>query len=179
MTRSLALALSIVLVVSATAGASPSIGARRPDVRLDDAWGGQHRLGRYRGMPTLVIYEDKDSASQNHALKTELSELARGDKYKSAVALIAIADVSSYNFWPARGFVKSAIQDESRKFGTLIFCDWDGTVRRSLGLRERASNVVLYGRDDRVRFSHAGPLSIEQRRTLIGLLADEVTSPRR
>ena len=183
MMRRARVGLLAIVLLAASANASPTVGLGtvRPDVRLDDAWGRPIRLTQYRNMPTLVIYEDKASVTQNEALKAELAELARGDRYKSLVALIAVDDVSAYDFWPARGFVKSAIQDESRKLGTLIFCDWDGSVRRSIGLRKSVSNVVLYGRDDRVRFSHAGPLSAVDRQRLLALLAEEVavTSPQR
>lgn len=150
--------------------AAPRLGEKRPDVVLDDAWGRQLTLARYNGMATLVVYEDKDSSEQNAALKSELSALAAGDKYKGVIALLAIADVTAYDFWPARGFVKDAIRQQSRKFGTPIFCDWTGNVRRAIGATANVSNVVLYGKDDRVVFAHAGPLDEKRRAELVSRL---------
>ena len=162
-----------VLMAGPIARALPGPGAKRPDVRLDDAWDRSLTLGRYRGMPTLVVYEDKDSAEENKVLKAELSELAKGDRYKKKIALVAVADVSSYDYWPVRGFVKDAIQAESHKQGTIIYCDWKGAVRRSLDLQKGVSNVVLYGKSDEVLFSHAGPMDKARRAELIGLLRRE------
>ena len=68
-----------------------------------------------RGKPVLIVYEDKSSTAQNKALKDELAQIAKGDRYRSSVALAAVADVSAYDFWPARGFVRDAIREESRK----------------------------------------------------------------
>jgi hypothetical protein len=171
----LAFAASVALVVFAQAAhAVPSVGASRPDTELADAWDRSTRLGSFAGKPLLVIYEDKDSAQTNAALKADLSRLAGGEKYRSTVALVAIADVSAYDFWPARGFVKDAIKAESKKQNIVIYCDWDGHVRRGLGLNKNASNVVLYGKDGRVAFARAGTLSAAERAEVLDLLRREV-----
>lgn len=168
--------VSALLMFGAIANAVPTVGADRPNVILQDGWDRTFELGRYRGMPTLVVYEDKDSATINQPLKDELSKLAKGDRYKKLIALVAVADVSGYDYWPVRGFVKDAIKSESHKQGTLIFCDWDGRVRNALGLRRGTSNVVLFGKDDKVVFSHAGALSKDQQKQLIALLREQVDS---
>ena len=175
MTRALrtfaASAVTLVLaLVTAEAGALPTVGAIRPEVRLLDSWDRTLPLSRLRGMPTLLLYEDKDSADENAPLKAQLAELARGDTYRRSIALVAIADVSGYDYWPVRGFVKDALKDESHKQNTVIYCDWDGGVRGALGLEKDTSNVVLYGRDGRVIFASRGPLGEGQRRALVELL---------
>jgi hypothetical protein len=167
-------ASAAILMGGALANAVPAVGSGRPDVTLQDGWDRTLELARYRGMPILVVYEDKDSATINQGLKEELSKLAKGDRYKRLIALVAVADVSGYDYWPVRGFVKDAIKSESHKQGTLIYCDWDGHVRGALGLHRGTSNVVLFGKDDKVLFSHAGALSSEQQRALIGLLREQV-----
>lgn len=167
-------AAAVAVFHGALAGAVPKVGSVRPNVTLQDGWDRTFDMGRYKGMPILVVYEDKDSATLNQALKDELAKLAKGDRYKRLIALVAVADVSGYDFWPVRGFVKDAIQSESHKQGTLIYCDWDGRVRSALGLRRGTSNVVLFGRDDKVLFSYAGALSATQQKELIGLLREQV-----
>ena len=155
----------------ATAAPAPTLPS---SVRLVDAWDRSDDIARYRGMPTLLVYEDKDSAQTNILLKRELAELGKGDRYKKSISLIAVADVSSYDYWPARGFVKDAIQKESTAQGTLIFCDWTGSVRNALGLKPSASNFVLYGRDGAILFSHTGAMAPERRAELIALLRRQV-----
>jgi len=103
-----------------------------------------------------------------------LARLAAGDRYRGAVALVAVADVAGYDYWPVRGFVKDAIRKESVKQGTSIYCDWDGHVRRGLELDAGTSNVVLYGKDGSVIFADKGALSAARRGALLDLLRRQV-----
>jgi hypothetical protein len=161
-------------LTSIAADAMPKPGDARPSVRLVDAWDRTVNTRALGDKPVLVVYEDRDSAAQNQILKDELARLGKGDRYKKAMTLLAIADVSGFDYWPARGFVKDAIKDESRKAGTPIYCDWNGSARRAFGLRQGASNVVLYARDGRVVFARHGSVPAEGRAELIRLLRSEV-----
>lgn len=170
--RSILILASVLL--STNAFGLTKVGDARPNVVLHDAWERSINLGSYTGKPVLVLYEDKDSATLNLPLKQELSQLAKGDKYKSSIALVAVADVTGYDYWPIRGFVKDAIQDESRKQKTVIYCDWDGHIRNQLRLDKSTSNVVLFGRDGRVLFARSGALGKGERKDLIDLLRAQV-----
>lgn len=161
-------------LMSAEALGVPREGEAAPNAALEDADGRVAELKAFRGKPILIMYEDRDSAKQNDALKKELGELARGDRYRSRVALAAIADVSAWDFWPAKGFVKDAIRDESRKQGTTIYCDWTGSFRKAYRLRAGMSNVVLVGKDGRVLFAAEGPIPPDQRKRLLGILREQV-----
>jgi hypothetical protein len=172
--RLAALAIVALLLVAWPAHGLPLPGAALPALRLLDAWDRTLELSRLGAKPVLVVYEDKDSATQNQAFKNDLATLARGDRYRSSVGLVAIADVQGYDYWPVRGFVKDAIKDESHKFGTVIYCDWDGSAQRTLGLRRGTSNVILYGKDGKVLFSHEGAMSADERRQAIALLRAQV-----
>ena len=166
----LALGMLALLAASAVASALPPIGRACPSARISDAWERTLDLGTLTGKPLLVVYEDKDSATQNQALKDELAKLAKGDVYRSRITLVAVADLTGYDYWPVRGFVKDAIQAESNKQGTSIFCDWDGSFRTTLALEQGMSNVVLYGKDGRVLAGFAGAMSPAQRQRLVALL---------
>ncbi len=164
----------VAVSILSTAYAIPAVGSSRPDVKLDDPWGRSTTLSRFQGKPILVVYEDKDSATLNQPLKDALSKLAKGDVYKKTVALVAVADVGGYDYWPVRGFVKDAIQKESNKQGTIIYCDWDGRVRNTLSLQKGTSNIVLFGKNGKVLFADSGALSSKRREELITLLRREV-----
>ncbi len=165
-------ALSIALATPAFA--LPKEGDAAPNARVEDADGRSTELKAWKGKPILIVYEDKDSALQNQALKADLAKLAKGDRYKSKVALAAVADVSSYDFWPVKGFVKDAIREESKKQGTTIYCDWSGSFRAVYKLRRGVSNVVLVGKDGRVLFTAEGAASLQQRKRLIKLLKEQI-----
>ena len=167
-------ALSASILGPATAGAAPREGEQAPNATLEDADGRVSELRAFRGKPILIVYEDRDSAKQNQPLKDDLARLARGEGYRARVALAAVADVSAYDFWPARGFVKDAIRDESRRQGTTIYCDWTGAFRSAYHLRRGVSSVVLVGKDGRVLFAAEGAVPAEQRRRLVSLLHDQL-----
>jgi len=154
--------------------ALPKEGAEAPNARVEDADGKALQMSTLKGKPILIVYEDKDSAKQNQPLKDDLAKLAKGDKYKSKIALAAVADVSGYDWWPAKGFVKDAIREESKKQKTTIYCDWDGSFRKAYGIRKGVSNVILVGKDGRVLFAGSGALASNDRKRLIDLLGAEV-----
>ncbi|HEU4409251.1 MAG TPA: glycosyltransferase [Polyangiaceae bacterium] len=172
-------ARAMAALVALALAAQPALARPKPgeaglNARLEDADGRALELKAFRGKPILILYEDKGSAKQNQVLKDRLAELARGDKYRGRVVLAAVADVSSYDYWPVKGFVKDAIRDESRKVGTTIYCDWDGSFRSAYGFRKGVSSVVLIDRRGYVIFSAEGVVDAEGRRKLIELLKAEV-----
>jgi hypothetical protein len=169
-----ALMAAALVTASEDARALAPVGALRPAAKVFDADGRALDLRAINGMPTLVLYEDKDSAKLNAPLKADLAKLAKGDRYRDAVALVPVADVQSFDFWPARGFVNSAIRSESKKVGATIYCDWDGAFQRAADFRRGTSSVMLIGRNARVLFSAEGALSKEQRDRIISLLKSEV-----
>lgn len=154
--------------------ALPSVGDPLPATTVEDADGRLLALAGPSGKPILIFYEDRGSAKQNQPLKDDLSRLAHGDRYRGAVTLVPVADVGSYDFWPAKGLVKDAIRVESRKVGTTIYCDWTGSFGRALGTTKKASNVVLVGRDGKIRFARAGALSDAERARVLQLLRAEI-----
>jgi hypothetical protein len=176
--RSLILASTLGAIALVTthdeASAAPQLGAPRPAARVHDAEDRAFELQGVRGKPILVLYEDKDSAKVNLVLKDDLARLARGDRYRNAVALVPVADVERYDYWPVRGFVKDAIRDESRKIGATIYCDWNGSFRRATQLAKNTSSVMLFGRDGRVLFAWEGQVPKDERERLLAMLRAQV-----
>ena len=162
--------LAAVMTVTTGVMALPAVGQQRPDLRLTDAWDRSLSVPKSSGRPLLLVYEDKDSATQNKEFKDELAELAKGDRYRNAVTLLAVADVDGYDFWPISGRVKDAIKRESTKAKTTIYCDWDGAVRKATGVRRGTSSVVLYAADGKVLIAHEGPMSKADREKVFALL---------
>ncbi len=178
MRRAFALLGVLTLALAAApAGALVEAGSLRPAARVVDAEDRTLDLRAINGKPILVLYEDQASSKLNDALKADLARLARGDRYKAAVALVPVADLQGYDYWPVRGFVKDAIRSESKKVGATIYCDWDGAFQRSAGFKRGTSSVMLIGRDARVRFASEGALTKEQRDRVIALLRQEVEAP--
>ena len=172
--RVAALASVVVLLAASDAMALPTIGRVVPAARVADADGHAIDLRALGNKPALVLYEDKDSATTNAAFKADLSRLAKGDKYKTSIALIPVADVSSYDFWPVKGFVKDSIRSESKKVGATIYCDFSGSFRNALGLQRGIASVVLIARDGKALFAKQGALDSAERARVIDVLRAEV-----
>lgn len=172
---SFVLALATV-ALAGPATALPTLGAARPAVSLVDGWDRPFVLPGGHQKPVLVVYEDKESAQQNQAFKDDLSKLGKGDRYKQRITLVAVADLQGYDYWPVRGMVKDAIQSESVKFGTPIYCDWNGAMRSSLKVKKGVSSVLLYNREGKLVFSHEGPMPPAKRQAAIALLREAVGS---
>jgi hypothetical protein len=172
-TAGMALALTLGFT-AARSEALPKPGARGAAARIHDANDRALEVGRTPGRPTLLVYEDKESSPLNGELKAELSRLARGERYRSAVTLVPVADVREYDYWPVRGFVRDAIRDESRKVGTPIYCDWNGAFGRAFGIQHGTSTVILLGKDNTVLFAYEGKLPKSATEHLLGLLRAEL-----
>lgn len=169
-----AAALSAALL-SGAALALPTEGQVAPNARVEDVDGRELQIKTLRGRPILIVYEDKDSNTQNQALKDALAKLAKGDgRYRRTLATVAVADVSAYDFWPVKGFAKDAIRDASKRAGTTIYCDWDGTFRAAYRLRQGISSVVLVGKNGQVLFAAEGTLKREQQTRVLDLLRKEL-----
>lgn len=166
-----------VTTISADGEALPKAG-HVADGRVEDVDGRVLRTSSLKGRVVVVVYEDKDSKDANAAFKSDLSRLMQDRAAKASVVVLAVADVSEYASWPARGFVKDAIRDESKKSGTTIWCDWDASFRKAYDLAKGRSNVLVLGRDGRVRFAAAGALTAAQRGAVGGLLRAEVAAGR-
>jgi hypothetical protein len=170
-----AVAIGMAVTIGSTeALALPKEGALAPNARLEDADGGALEMKGWKGKPILIVYEDKDSSTQNKVLNDELAKLAKGDRYRRTVALAAIADVSSYDYWPVKGLVKDAIRDESKKRGSTIFCDWNGRFRDLFQIKRGSSTVILIGKDGRVLFAAQGTVPAAERAKLLGLLRAQI-----
>jgi hypothetical protein len=166
--------LALTVVLTGEVAALPSVGRVVPAARIADADGHAIDIRALGNKPVLVLYEDKDSATTNAAFKADLSRLAKGDKYKTSIALVPVADVSSYDFWPVKGFVKDSIRSESKKVGATIYCDFSGSFRNALGLQRGVASVVLVARDGKVLFAKQGAMDTAERARVIDMLRAEV-----
>ena len=118
-------AVTLTAVVASStaldAQARPRVGAEAADARAVDVEGVRVLSTKaLEGKPIVIVYEDKDSATLNASVKSDLAAMMKDDATRAAVVVAAVADVSEYDSWPAKGFVKDAIREESKKSGTTI-----------------------------------------------------------
>jgi hypothetical protein len=80
---------------------APVEGAAAPISTLRASW--TRTVDRSTSAPTLVVYEDKESATLTRSSRRSSRASRPGDRYRSTVALIPVADLRDYDFWPVRG----------------------------------------------------------------------------
>jgi hypothetical protein len=154
--RSAALGILVAATVLSSAVAAPKQGEVVPPVRVQRLDGAVFDTQSCARKITLIFYEDKDAAKVNLAFKNELGALRRNPGFKPNARIIAVADVSGHDHWPARGFVEDAIKAEERKSGEPIYLDWTGDFAKAIKAKKGASNIVLVGEDGKVILAHQG-----------------------
>ena len=148
-----------------------------PDFALEGTSGQTRRLRDYRGRVGILIYEDRDSNQQNNELKRELAERARAQDLSRDVAVVPVANLSSYSFWPASGFARDAVIDIAREQGMEILIDWSSTMSGAYRFRPSTSYVMVLGRDGRVLFRHAGMLPPRARMRFFSVIGEAMAGP--
>lgn len=148
-----------------------------PDFALEGTSGQTRRLRDYRGRVVILIYEDRDSNQQNNELKRELAERARSQDLSRDVAVVPVANLSSYSFWPASGFARDAVVDIAREQGMEILIDWSSTMSGAYRFRPSTSYVMVLGRDGRVLFRHAGMLPPRARMRFFSVIGEAMAGP--
>ncbi len=160
---------------AAVAPAAPAA-PRAPGFSLEGTSGRTRRLGDYAGRVVILMYEDRDSNQQNDALKQELSRRARAQDLSSTVAVVPVANLSGYDFWPARGYARDAVVDIARQQGIEILIDWSGAMASAYRFRPSTSYVMVLSRDGRVMYRHAGPMSAQHRMRFFTAVSDAMTT---
>lgn len=143
-----ALAVGLCAPRARAAAAAPA-GTALSDVVLSDLDDRPVPLRDLGGRAVALLLEDRDTKEgDNQALKDALGVCTErhGDRFR----LIAVADVSPYDFWPARRYAKDALRKVASE-GVQLLADWKGALRKRLGLRGTGqSTLILLGPDGRV-----------------------------
>jgi hypothetical protein len=154
--------LALPLAALLAGGGLPPERGPRVDAALVDSRDAPIRLSRFRGKPLVLFYEDRTAADQNARLKRELRDRAAARNLTRAAHVLGVANVGSYDFWPARGLVLSAIRDIERRDRVQILVDWKrALVDAPWRLPDEASSIVLLDADGHWVHSWSGPVSDE------------------
>lgn len=148
-----------------------------PEFALEGTSGQTRRLRDYRGRVVILIYEDRDSNQQNDALKRELADRARAQDLTRDVAVVPVANLSSYSFWPASGFARDAVVDIARQQNMEILIDWSNAMSGAYRFRPATSYVMVLSREGRVLFRYAGPLPSRERMRFFSVIGDAMARP--
>lgn len=132
-------------------------------------------LSRWRGKPVILFYEDRHSTTVNQAFKQALFTQGQSQGLLDAVWVVPVANLESFNFFPAREIALSYVRDEEKKWNVPILVDLEGVLARApWNLPKKSSSVVLLDAEGRQLYSHSGVMEKEDMeaffRTLTPLL---------
>ncbi len=166
------LARCLVLLLLACTAVGAVDAPALTSVTLTGTDGRSAPLARYRGKPAIVFYEDRGSTSLNQAVKDALIARARRDDLLDAAAVVAVANIAAYDFFPARGIATAFIRRAEAAAGIPILLDVDGTLTGSPWLLPGdTSTILLLDRTGHVVWKHSGPLPPEQAAAMLDRLA--------
>lgn len=167
--------------------AAHGLGRAQPlDAVLSSSTGKAARVSEHRGLPTVVFYEDRDSTALNQATKDELFARGKQKGLLKQARVVAVANLKSYDWFPARNFALAAVRDAEKAAGIPILVDWSGTLSAPpWNLPAKTSSVLVLDASGRVVFERSGRLSKADRAELFAALerlivsgANEVQAPR-
>jgi hypothetical protein len=161
--------IAFVVAAATAAWALPPVGGATPRVEVENV-----AIGKMRPLPdtrpVLVMYEDKDAQAQNEKARQVLGKINDLAANRARFEFVAVADVASWNWWPAKKYVLADLKKIAARDNTTLFADWTGALRKAWGLKAHKSTLVLAGSDGKVLFAGEGTLSDAQLATLVGEL---------
>ncbi|WP_233261639.1 hypothetical protein [Vitiosangium sp. GDMCC 1.1324] len=128
-------------------------------------------LSRWRGKPVILFYEDRHSTTLNSAFKEAL--FARGEELGllDAAWVVAVANLESFDFFPARGIALSHVRDEEKKWGIPILVDLKGTLGKApWNLPTKTSSVLLLDGNGMIVYRYSGRMEEQDMETFFHTL---------
>ncbi|WNG43974.1 hypothetical protein F0U60_07615 [Archangium minus] len=159
-----------VLATSPTLTTEPRVGPMNATLRGSN--GKEVALSRWRGKPVILFYEDRHSTTLNAAFKEALFARGQSMGLLDAAWVVAVANLESFNFFPARDIALSYVRDEEKKWGIPILVDLKGTLGAApWNLPTKTSSVLLLDEQGSVVFRYSGRMDAEDMETFFQALA--------
>jgi hypothetical protein len=173
------LLLFVVLMLSAQAEAQPRPTSGGPmDATVETSSGKAKQLKSLWTKPTVVFYEDRDSTALNQHVKDALFKTAKERNMLDSVGVVAIANVSDFNWFPARNFVLAAVRDIEKQVKVPVYLDFAGSlVAPPWNLPSKTSTVVVMNTEGHPVLQLKGKLSEKEVATVIDTLGTMAQGP--
>ncbi|WP_257454833.1 peroxiredoxin family protein [Archangium lipolyticum] len=142
------------------------------DATLRGSDGKEVALSRWRGKPVILFYEDRHSTTLNGSLKDALFSRGQALGLLDAAWVVAVANLESFDFFPARGIALSHVREEEKKWGIPILVDLKGTLGVApWNLPTKTSSVLLMDGAGTVVYRYSGRMNEQERETFFQALS--------
>jgi hypothetical protein len=130
------------------------------DGTVETSNGNTIHLASLWGKPTVLFYEDRDSTQINQHVKEALTLRGQRTGLAQAVAVVAVANVQSFNFFPARNFVLAAVRNLEKRFSLPVYLDFRGSLTEPpTRFPAKGSTVVVLDAAGQALKEWRGPLT--------------------
>ncbi len=141
-----------------------SVGQAPASATLVDDLGAQHAIPEGAGA-LLVVYEDQEGGKQNRAVKDLIAAYHDPVANRAKLTVWPVADLSKWNWWPAKGHALTDVKKSAEKNHTRILIDWTGALQKAWGLQKKKNSIVLVV-DGKVRYASEGECTAAQKDAL-------------
>lgn len=163
LTRASLSAAVLALIAPATGHTNTTDGGVALDATVERSNGSTTRLSTLWVKPTVLFYEDRDSTALNDHVKAALAARARDEKAQQQVAVVAVANVAAWDWFPARNFVLAAVKDIEKKVNQPVYLDFKGSLSAApWGLAAKTSTVLVLDRSGHPTWRAQGRLPQEK-----------------
>jgi hypothetical protein len=134
----------VASVLLSAALAATADGGVTLDATVENSSGSFTRLSTLWQKPTVLFYEDRDSTGLNQHVKDALTERAQRPGMADQVSVVAVANVSAWDWFPARNFVLAAVKDIEKKVNVPVYLDFKGSMTAApWNLPSKSSTVLV------------------------------------
>ena len=157
------------------AGPDGLVGSRLPSFSVLSGDGKTCNLSTTKGKLTIIFYETRYSVKQNEPLKDLLKAFFREqpDEVRERVVRLPVIDCTA-SFYGVRGFWQRSLIEHSKIEGLTIYGDWDGSMKRDLGLKDGDTNFLVVDKSGIVRYHFTGKISEDSYGWIKAMLLDLV-----
>lgn len=142
-------------------------------ISLESTSGELRELSSYAGRVVVLFWEDRERQHDNQALKDALGAYSGDPRLTNEVAVVAVGDVSAFDFAPARAVVRASLSAIARLLGIELLFDWKAELTRApLELEPRKSNVVVLDREGGVAWKAPGKLDVAARERVLDVVRE-------
>lgn len=152
----------LALLAPATGHTDTGDGGVTLDATVENSSGSTTRLSTLWAKPTVLFYEDRDSTALNEHVKKALAERGK-DAQARQVAVVAVANVAAWDWFPARNFVLAAVKDIEKRVKQPVYLDFKGSLAAApWNLPSKTSAVLVLDRAGRPTWRAQGRLPQEK-----------------
>jgi len=164
-----------LLLLSALSLAALEVGKPLPEVTLSGDEGGRldgtaWSSKELKGKVQLLFYVDPDVKDLNN----DFSDAIKAEAFdRSRFASVAIINMAAT--WKPNFAINAALKKKQQKFKkTLYLRDMDKKLVSEWGLADNDSDVILFDKNGRVLFYHAGKIDAAMTQKVIQLIKEQM-----